>query len=66
MRRLGLAYAEGLRAAGGIVDVVNLPEAGIAGNSLMLMMDRNNAEIAGLIQRWHADKGLAGSNPPIR
>jgi len=29
MHRLGLAYAACLRAAGGIVDVVNLPEAGI-------------------------------------
>ena len=66
MHRLGLAYAGSLRAAGGIVDVVNLPEAGIKGNSHMLMMDRNNAEIAGLIQRWLANKGLAGSNPPVR
>jgi len=66
MHRLGLAYAGSLRAASGIVDVVNLPEAGIKGNSHMLMMDRNNAEIAGLIQRWLANKGLAGSNPPIR
>jgi hypothetical protein len=60
MRQLGLAYVEAMRAAGGIVDVVNLPEAGIAENSHMLMMDKNNGEIAGLIQKWLTDKGLAG------
>jgi hypothetical protein len=60
MHRLGLDYAAALRAAGGIVDVVNLPEAGIMGNSHMLMMDKNNAQIAGLIQEWLAGKGLVG------
>jgi hypothetical protein len=59
MRQLGLDYVEAVRAAGGIMDVVNLPEAGIMGNSHMLMMDKNNDEIAGLIQKWLADKGLA-------
>jgi pimeloyl-ACP methyl ester carboxylesterase len=60
MRQLGHDYAEALRAAGGIVDVVNLPEAGIAGNSHMLMMDKNNAEVAALIQNWLVEKGLTG------
>lgn len=59
MRRAGLVYAEALRAAGGKVDVVNLPERGIAGNSHMLMMDKNNGEIAALIQQWLAGQGLA-------
>jgi len=45
-------------AAGGSVDVVNLPEIGIAGNSHMLMMDKNNAVTAELIQTWLAAKGL--------
>ena len=31
---------------------------GIKGNSHMLMMDRNNLEIAAVIQRWLADKGF--------
>jgi hypothetical protein len=33
----------------GSVDVVNLPEVGIKGNSHMSMMDKNNGQIAGLI-----------------
>jgi hypothetical protein len=62
-----LAYGIGLtpfvifiaiRAAGGSVDVVNLPEIGIKGNSHMLMMDKNNAEIAEVIQKWLEGKGL--------
>jgi hypothetical protein len=45
-------------AAGGSVDVVDLPQAGIKGNSHMLMMDKNNAEVAALIQKWLEGKGL--------
>ena len=58
MRQIGLDYADTMRAAGGNVDVVNLPEVGIKGNSHMLMMDKNNAQIADLIQNWLAGKGL--------
>ena len=58
MRQLGLDYADAVRAAGGNVDVVNLPEIGIKGNSHMLMMDKNNAQIADMIQNWLADKNL--------
>jgi len=50
-----------VRAAGGSVDVVDLPAAGIKGNSHMLMMDKNNGEIADLIQKWLSDKGLVDS-----
>ena len=39
-------------------DVVDLPQAGIKGNSHMLMMDKNNAEVAALIQKWLEGKGL--------
>src|SRR5262249_24431412 len=42
MRQSGLDYADAVRAAGGKVDVVNLPDVGIKGNSHMLMMDKNN------------------------
>jgi hypothetical protein len=48
-----------VRAAGGKVDVVNLPEVGIKGNSHMLMMDKNNGQIADLIDKWLTDKGLS-------
>jgi len=57
-KKIDLAYADAIRAAGGKVDVVNLPELGIKGNSHMLMMDKNNAVTADLIQKWLADKGL--------
>jgi hypothetical protein len=59
MRQIGLDYAEAARAAGGKVDVVNLPEVGIKGNSHMLMMDKNNGQIADLINKWLADRGLS-------
>jgi hypothetical protein len=58
MRQGDLDFAEAVRAAGGNVDVVDLPEIGIKGNSHMLMMDRNNAQIADLIQAWLVKKGL--------
>jgi hypothetical protein len=41
------------------VEVINLPEISIKGNSHMLMMDKNNAEIAEVIQKWLVAKGLA-------
>src|SRR6267154_2577273 len=58
IRATGLAFADGIRAAGGSADVVDLPKAGIKGNSHMMMMDKNNAEVAALIQTWLQGKGL--------
>ena len=51
-------YAEAVKAAGGSVDFVMLPEVGIKGNSHMLMQEKNNAEIAELIQKWLSAKGM--------
>jgi hypothetical protein len=59
IRQGGVEYAGVLTAAGGSVDVVDLPDIGIRGNSHMLMMDKNNAETADLIQKWLVGKGLA-------
>jgi hypothetical protein len=58
IRATGVAFADGIKAAGGTADVVDLPNIGIKGNSHMLMMDRNNTEIAALIQTWLEGKGL--------
>ncbi|MFC0387457.1 alpha/beta fold hydrolase [Muricoccus vinaceus] len=58
IRANGMRFAEAVRAAGGSVDVVNLPERGIRGNSHMVMMDRNSDTVAGLIQEWLAGKGM--------
>src|ERR1700743_885802 len=59
MRAAGVAFADSIKAAGGSVDVIDLPQVGIKGNSHMVMMDKNNAEGAGLIQNWLEEKGLA-------
>ncbi|MGO4716473.1 esterase [Bradyrhizobium sp. 2TAF24] len=58
IRASGVAFAEAIRGAGGHVDVVDLPAIGIKGNSHMMMMDRNNAEVAGVIEAWLAKNGL--------
>jgi hypothetical protein len=58
IRATGIAFAEGIKAAGGSADIVDLPKAGISGNSHMMMMDKNNTEVAALIQTWLEGKGL--------
>ncbi|HTP96877.1 MAG TPA: esterase [Burkholderiales bacterium] len=58
IRANGYKYYDTVRAAGGKVDVINLPQAGVPGNSHMMMMDRNNLQVAGIIQKWLADQGL--------
>jgi pimeloyl-ACP methyl ester carboxylesterase len=58
IRRNGVAFGEAMTKAGGKVEVVDLPKAGIKGNSHMLMMDRNNLEVAALIQQWLQKQGL--------
>ncbi len=58
-KKIDLAYGDAIKAAGGKVDVVMLPEVGITGNSHMLMMDKNNGAIADMINTWLAGKGLS-------
>jgi pimeloyl-ACP methyl ester carboxylesterase len=58
IRGNGVRFAEAVRAAGGSVDVVDLPEAGIRGNSHMMMMDRNSDAVAQVIQDWLVRRGL--------
>src|SRR5262249_13512173 len=57
-KKIDLEYAAAIRAGGGTVDGTNLPDVGIRGNSHMLMQDKNNAEIADVIQTWMVGKGL--------
>jgi len=54
IRDNGMKFYDAIAKAGGSVKVVHLPQVGIRGNSHMLIMDRNNLEIAELIQRWLA------------
>jgi hypothetical protein len=45
--------------SGSIETEVDLPDAGIKGNSHTVMMDKNSDQVADLIQKWLLDKGLA-------
>ena len=49
-----------VNARGGDATLVKLPEIGIRGNSHFLMQEKNNAEIADLIDGGLKKKGLAG------
>jgi multimeric flavodoxin WrbA len=51
-------FADAMKKAGGKTELVVLPDLGIKGNSHMLMQDKNNGDIAEVIQKWLADKGL--------
>jgi hypothetical protein len=58
IRQGGIDYAAVFKAAGGSIDVVDLPDAGLKGNSHMVMMDKNSDQVAELIQKWLVGKGL--------
>jgi pimeloyl-ACP methyl ester carboxylesterase len=58
IRQGGVDYAAALKSAGGSIDVVDLPDAGLKGNSHMVMMDKNSGQVADLIQKWLISKGL--------
>ena len=59
IRQGGVDYAEVLKSAGGSVDIVDLPDHGMNGNSHMIMMDKNSDQVAALIQKWLVGKGMA-------
>lgn len=52
-------YRTALSAAGGAVTLLRLPEAGLKGNTHMLMMDRNSDEVAKLVNDWIVKTGIA-------
>jgi hypothetical protein len=58
-KKIDTEYGNAIKAAGGTVDWINLPEIGIKGNSHMLMQDKNSAAISEVIQKWLVQKGLA-------
>jgi pimeloyl-ACP methyl ester carboxylesterase len=57
-KKIDTEYGNAIKAAGGSVDWINLPDIGIKGNSHMLMQEKNNAEIAEVIQKWLVAKGM--------
>ncbi|WP_081803674.1 hypothetical protein [Halotalea alkalilenta] len=50
------ALKQRIDAAGGDLRLLTTPETGVRGNSHMMMMDRNNLQIADLILAWIDDK----------
>jgi pimeloyl-ACP methyl ester carboxylesterase len=59
IRQHSLNYQAAFKGAGGSLDLVDLPDIGIKGNSHMVMMDKNSDQVADLIQKWLVGKGLA-------
>jgi pimeloyl-ACP methyl ester carboxylesterase len=51
-------YTQAIKGAGGSVEVIDLPDIGIRGNTHMVMMDKNSDQVAAVIQKWLAGKGL--------
>ena len=58
IRSIGVNFLDAVKAEGGRAEVIDLPKIGIRGNSHMIMMDRNSAEVAAIIQRWLEQQGL--------
>jgi pimeloyl-ACP methyl ester carboxylesterase len=56
LRKTAETYFDQIRQAGGSVRIADLPQMGIRGNGHMLIMDRNNLEVAALIQKWLAEQ----------
>ena len=52
--------AETINRHGGDAKVLHLPDIGIYGNPHFLFEDKNNEEIADLMDRWIVKKGLGG------
>ncbi len=53
------SYAAAIKAAGGDVTLIHLPDIGIHGNSHMMMLDMNNLQVADVIINWiekHVDE----------
>ncbi|MCW5262113.1 esterase [Verminephrobacter eiseniae] len=58
IRANGIGFLDQVRAAGGKPEVIDLPDIGIKGNSHMMMMDKNNLQVADVIQQWLANQGF--------
>jgi pimeloyl-ACP methyl ester carboxylesterase len=58
IRNRGTDFFAAAQNAGASVEVLDLPDAGIAGNSHLMMMERNNGAVAARVQEWLAVQGL--------
>jgi hypothetical protein len=59
MRQNSVDYVAAFKGGGGSIELLDLPDAGIKGNSHMMMMDKNSDQVADLIQKWLVTKALA-------
>jgi hypothetical protein len=57
-RENNIKMAELAKAAGGSIEIVSLPDLGIRGNTHFMMMEKNNAQIADVINEWLVKRGL--------
>lgn len=58
------AYTNRIKAAGGDITFIHLPDIGIHGNSHMMMLDKNNLQVADVVLDWidkHVGKKGKGS-----
>jgi pimeloyl-ACP methyl ester carboxylesterase len=58
IRQNVVGYADAIKGAGGSVEVIDLPDIGIKGNTHMMMMDKNSDQIADVMQKWLVAKGF--------
>jgi hypothetical protein len=58
IRQNVVGYVDAIQGAGGSIDLIDLPDSGIKGNTHMLMMDKNSDRVAEVIQKWFERKGL--------
>ncbi|MDQ2653945.1 MAG: hypothetical protein M3Z20_13000 [Chloroflexota bacterium] len=56
-----MAFVDRLNTAGGNAEMLHPPDLGIHGNSHMIMMDKNNLQIADLILEWIDAQVAAGA-----
>jgi pimeloyl-ACP methyl ester carboxylesterase len=58
IKKNAIDFLDGVKRAGGNYEVIDLPKIGIQGNSHMMMMDKNNLVVAGVIQKWLEGRNL--------
>jgi hypothetical protein len=58
------AYHEALKSKGVVSEWLDLPGAGIKGNSHMIMMDTNSDAIAAKVTAWLEARGIGGEEKP--
>jgi len=59
----GVASMAAWEAAGGVAEVIRLPERGVSGNTHMMMMDTNSDEVFAVILDWFDDQHRGGRLP---